>query len=246
MNRLCIIIISIVFTSIAFAGPNNYIGIDEDGNIYELNYGANSGSLNIDEMEHYETYSTQGTDIIYMDMATQEELDAIELLPGATGATGATGSTGSTGSTGATGSTGSTGATGSTGSTGATGSTGSSGSDGATGATGLRGFRGERGPAGDDFNGDSRLRTVELGLENVEYQLSRLSTDYRQGIAGLSAFQSMRHPDRPGLYLGIGTGYYRGESSFAIGITRQTRDVAINFNISSSGVIGLGLVLKIE
>ena len=82
-----------LFSSVAVANPNNYIGIDADGNIYELNYGASSGSLNIDEMESYETYSTQGTDIIYMDMATQAELDAIELTPGETGATGATGST---------------------------------------------------------------------------------------------------------------------------------------------------------
>ena len=76
MNKICVIIISIILTTTAFANPNNYIGIDEDGNIYELNHGASSGSLNIDEMEHYETYSTQGTDIIFMDMATQEELDA--------------------------------------------------------------------------------------------------------------------------------------------------------------------------
>ena len=225
MNRLCIIIISIVFTSTAFAGPNNYIGIDEDGNVYELNHGASSGSLNIDEGEHYETYSTQGTDIIYMDMATQAELDAIELTPGATGATGATGSSGSDGATGA---------------------TGSSGSDGASGARGERGFRGERGIAGDDFNGDARLRTVELGLERFDYELDRMSSDYRQGIAGLSAFQSMNTPDRPGLYLGVGSGYYRGESSISIGITRQTRNVAINFNVSSTGVVGAGIVVRLD
>ena len=102
-----------LFSSVAVANPNNYIGIDADGNIFELNYGASSGSLNIDEMESYETYSTQGTDIIYMDMATQEELDAIELTPGETGATGATGAAGSTGSTGASGSSGSDGYSGS-------------------------------------------------------------------------------------------------------------------------------------
>ena len=240
MNKICVIIISIILTTTAFANPNNYIGIDADGNIYELNHGASSGSLNIDEMEHYETYSTQGTDIIFMDMATQEELDAIELTPGATGATGSSGATGSTGSTGASGSTGATGATGSTGSTG---STGTSGSDG---VRGWRGFRGERGFAGDDFDGDRRLRAVELNLEKFEYELNRLSNDYRQGIAGLSAFQSMRHSDRPGLYLGIGTGYYRGESSIAIGITRQTRNIAMNFNISSTGVIGLGISIEID
>ena len=237
MNKICVIIISIILTTTAFANPNNYIGIDADGNIYELNHGASSGSLNIDEMEHYETYSTQGTDIIFMDMATQEELDAIELTPGATGATGSSGATGSTGSTGA---------SGSTGATGATGSTGSTGSTGATGARGLRGFTGERGLRGDDFDGDRRLRAVELSLEKFEYELNRLSNDYRQGIAGLSAFQSMRHSDRPGLYLGIGTGYYRGESSIAIGITRQTRNIAINFNISSTGVIGVGISIAID
>tara|TARA_R110002020_G_scaffold457042_1_gene673809 strand:- start:37 stop:714 length:678 start_codon:yes stop_codon:yes gene_type:complete len=225
VNKIWVILISIILTSIAFANPNNYIGIDEDGNIYELNHGASSGSLNIDEMEHYETYSTQGTDIIYMDMATQEELDAIELTPGATGATGATGSSGSDG---------------------ATGSTGSSGSDGASGARGVRGFRGERGLAGDDFNGDARLRTVELGLERFDYELDRMSSDYRQGIAGLSAFQSMNTPDRPGLYLAVGSGYYRGESSISIGITRQTRNVAINFNVSSTGVVGAGIVVRID
>ena len=234
MNKICVIIISIILTTTAFANPNNYIGIDADGNIYELNHGASSGSLNIDEMEHYETYSTQGTDIIFMDMATQEELDAIELTPGATGATGSSGATGSTGSTGASGSTGS------------TGSSGSTGTAGPAGERGLRGFRGERGLRGDDFDGDRRLRAVELSLEKFEYELDRLSNDYRQGIAGLSAFQSMRHSDRPGLYLGIGTGYYRGESSVAIGITRQTRNVAINFNISSTGVIGVGISIAID
>ena len=234
MNKICVIIISIILTTTAFANPNNYIGIDADGNIYELNHGASSGSLNIDEMEHYETYSTQGTDIIFMDMATQEELDAIELTPGATGATGSSGATGSTGSTGA------------SGSTGATGSTGSTGTSGSDGERGLRGFRGERGLRGDDFDGDRRLRVVELSLEKFEYELDRMSNDYRQGIAGLSAFQSMRHSDRPGLYLGIGTGYYRGESSVAIGITRQTRNIAINFNISSTGVIGVGISIAID
>ena len=234
MNKICVIIISIILTTTAFANPNNYIGIDADGNIYELNHGASSGSLNIDEMEHYETYSTQGTDIIFMDMATQEELDAIELTPGATGATGSSGATGSTGSTGA------------SGSTGATGSTGSTGTSGSDGVRGWRGFRGERGLRGDDFDGDRRLRAVELNLDMFEYELDRLSNDYRQGIAGLSAFQSMRHSDRPGLYLGIGTGYYRGESSVAIGITRQTRNIAINFNISSTGVIGVGIMIEID
>ena len=231
MNKICVIIISIILTTTAFANPNNYIGIDADGNIYELNHGASSGSLNIDEMEHYETYSTQGTDIIFMDMATQEELDAIELTPGATGATGSSGATGSTGSTGASGS---------------TGSSGSTGTAGPAGERGLRGFRGERGLRGDDFDGDRRLRAVELNLDMFEYELGRLSNDYRQGIAGLSAFQSMRHSDRPGLYLGIGTGYYRGESSVAIGITRQTRNIAINFNISSTGVIGVGIMIEID
>ena len=43
-----------------------------------MNHGASSGSLNINEGEHYETYSTSGTDIIYFDMATQAELDAIK------------------------------------------------------------------------------------------------------------------------------------------------------------------------
>ena len=71
----------------------------------------------------------------------------------------------------------------------ATGATGSSGSDGASGARGVRGFRGERGPAGDNFNGDARLRTVEIGLERFDYELNRMSSDYRQGIAGLSAFR---------------------------------------------------------
>ena len=234
MNKICVIIISIILTTTAFANPNNYIGIDADGNIYELNHGASSGSLNIDEMEHYETYSTQGTDIIFMDMATQEELDAIELTPGATGATGSSGATGSTGSTGA------------SGSTGATGSTGSTGTSGSDGVRGWQGFRGERGLRGDDFDGDRRLRAVELNLDMFEYELDRLSNDYRRGIAGLSAFQSMRHSDRPGLYLGIGTGYYRGESSVAIGITRQTRNIAMNFNISSTGVIGVGISIAID
>ena len=128
-----------LFSSVAVANPNNYIGIDADGNVYELNHGASSGSLNINEGAHYETYSTSGTDIIYFDLATQAELDAIQLTPGETGATGATGSTGSSGSTGS------------------TGSTGSSGSTGSDGGTGSQGPRGEQGAAGDNFNGDARL-----------------------------------------------------------------------------------------
>ena len=74
-----------IFSSATFAGPNNYIGIDADGKVYEINYGASSGSVDIDEMGHYTTHSGSR---IYFDMATQAELDAIELTPGATGATG--------------------------------------------------------------------------------------------------------------------------------------------------------------
>ena len=99
----------------------------------------------------------------------------------------------------------------------------------------------------DFYGGGLNLRKIqELNLEKFEYELDRMSHDYRQGIAGLSAFQSMRHSDRPGLYLGIGTGYYRGESSIAIGITRQTRNIAMNFNISSTGVIGVGISIAID
>ena len=42
------------------------------------------------------------------------------------------------------------------------------------------------------------------------------------------------------------SGYYRGESSISIGITRQTRNVAINFNVSSTGVVGAGIVVRID
>ena len=76
MNRIWGIVVLLLFSSVAVANPNNYIGIDADGNVYELNHGASSGSLNINEGEHYETYSTSGTDIIYFDLATQAELDA--------------------------------------------------------------------------------------------------------------------------------------------------------------------------
>ena len=214
-----------------YANPNNYIGIDADGNVYELNHGASSGSLNIDEGAHYETYSTSGTDIIYFDMATQAELDAIELTPGETGATGATGATGSTGSTG------------SSGSTGSTGSTGSSGSTGSDGGTGSQGLRGERGRDGDNFNGDARLVSLEAGFAGLY--------DYRPdigantlGIVGVAAINSIKYPERNGLYLGIGTGYYRGQSAIAIGVSRRRDNVSINFNVSSTGVASVGVVWR--
>ena len=78
MNKWVFLMVWILSFSV-YANPNNYIGIDADGNVYELNHGASSGSLNINEGAHYETYSTSGTDIIYFDMATQAELDAIVL-----------------------------------------------------------------------------------------------------------------------------------------------------------------------
>ena len=146
MKKICGTVVLLILSSVTLANPNNYIGIDADGNVYELNHGASSGSLNINEGAHYETYSTSGTDIIYFDMATQAELDAIELTPGETGATGATGATGSTGSTGT------------------SGSTGSDGSAGSDGGTGSQGPRGERGHAGDDFNGDARLGIFRSGV----------------------------------------------------------------------------------
>ena len=222
MNKIWGMIVLIIFSSVAVANPNNYIGIDADGKVYELNYGASSGSLNIDEMDSYETYSTQGTDIIYMDMATQEELDAIELTPGETGATGATGATGSTGSAGA---------------------TGSSGSSGNDGSSGDQGPRGERGARGDDFNGDARLASLEAGFSGLY--------DYRPdigantlGIVGVAAINSIRFPERDGLYLGIGTGYYRGQSAIAIGVSKRRDNVSINFNVSSTGVASAGIVWR--
>ena len=217
-----------LFSSVVVANPNNYIGIDADGNVYELNHGASSGSLNINEGAHYETYSTSGTDIIYFDLATQAELDAIQLTPGETGATGATGSTGSTGSSG---------------SSGSTGSTGSSGSTGSDGGTGSQGLRGERGRDGDNFNGDARLVSLEAGFAGLY--------DYRPdigantlGIVGVAAINSIKYPERNGLYLGIGTGYYRGQSSIAIGVSRRRDNVSINFNVSSTGVASVGVVWR--
>jgi autotransporter adhesin len=143
-------------------------------------------------------------------MATQSELDAVELTPGETGATGATGSTGS------------------------------SGSDGSTGA---KGPRGERGRDGDDFNGDARLVSLEAGFAGLY--------DYRPdigantlGIVGVTAINSIRYPDRNGVYLGVGTGYYRGQSSIAIGVSKRSDNVSINFNVSSTGVVGAGVVWR--
>ena len=230
MNKWAFLMVWILSFSV-YANPNNYIGIDADGNVYELNHGASSGSLNIDEGAHYETYSTSGTDIIYFDMATQAELDAIELTPGETGATGATGATGSTGSTG------------SSGSTGSTGSTGSSGSTGSDGGTGSQGPRGQRGAAGDNFNGDARLVSLEAGFAGLY--------DYRPdigantlGIVGVAAINSIRFPERNGLYLGIGTGYYRGQSAIAVGVSKRRDNVSINFNVSSTGVASVGVVWR--
>ena len=225
MKKICGTVVLLILSSAVFAGPNNYIGIDADGNVYELNYGANSGSLNIDEGSHYETYSTSGTDIIYFDLATQAELDAVELTPGETGATGATGATGSTGSTG---------------STGASGSTGSSGSDGSSGS---QGPQGERGQDGDDFNGDARLVSLEAGFNNLY--------DYRPdigantlGIVGLAAINGIRFPERDGIYLGVGTGYYRGQSAIAVGVSKRKDNVSINFTVSSTGVASAGVVWR--
>ena len=222
MKKICGTVVLLILSSAVFAGPNNYIGIDADGNVYELNYGANSGSLNIDEGSHYETYSTSGTDIIYFDLATQAELDAVELTPGETGATGATGATGSTGSTGA---------------------TGSSGSSGSDGGSGSQGPQGERGQDGDDFNGDARLVSLEAGFNNLY--------DYRPdigantlGIVGLAAINGIRFPERDGIYLGIGTGYYRGQSAIAVGVSKRKDNVSINFNVSSTGVASAGVVWR--
>ena len=215
----------LILSAVAMAGPNNYIGIDADGNVYELNYGANSGSLNIDEGSHYETYSTSGTDIIYFDLATQAELDAIELTPGETGATGATGSTGSQGETG---------------SSGSSGSDGAAGSDGGTGA---QGPRGERGQAGDDFNGDARLVSLETGFNNLYDYKPDIGAN-TLGIVGVAAINGIRFPERDGLYLGIGTGYYRGQSAIAIGVSKRKDNVSINFNVSSTGVASAGIVWR--
>jgi len=222
VKKICGTVIFLILSSVAVANPNNYIGIDADGNVYELNHGASSGSLNINEGAHYETYSTSGTDIIYFDLATQAELDAVELTPGETGATGATGATGSTGSAGA---------------------TGSSGSSGSDGSSGSQGPRGERGQAGDDFNGDARLVSLETGFNNLY--------DYRPdigantlGIVGVAAINGIRFPERNGLYLGIGTGYYRGQSAIAIGVSKRKDNVSINFNVSSTGVASAGVVWR--
>ena len=216
MEKLWVIFVLIFFCPVVVAGPNNYIGIDEDGKVYELNYGANSGSLNIDEGSHYETYFTSGTDIIYFDLATQSELEAIELTPGDTGATGATGSTGSSGSDGA------------------------SGSDGSTGP---RGPRGARGRDGNDFNGDARLVSLEEGFAGLYDYRPDISANTK-GIVGITAINSIRYPDRNGVYLGVGTGYYRGQSAVAIGVIKRKDNISINFNVSSTGVVGAGVVWR--
>ena len=66
MNKIWVILISIILTSIAFANPNNYIGIDEDGNVYELNHGASSGSLNIDEMETFTKHTPHKAQTLFI------------------------------------------------------------------------------------------------------------------------------------------------------------------------------------
>jgi hypothetical protein len=64
------------------------------------------------------------------------------------------------------------------------------------------------------------------------------------GIVGVAAINSIRFPERNGLYLGIGTGYYRGQSAIAIGVSRRRDNVSINFNVSSTGVASVGVVWR--
>lgn len=78
----------------------------------------------------------------------QEQIDNLQLTPGATGLAGPQGDTGSTGATGPAGAQGDTGSTGATGPTGPQGATGPQGDTGATGAQGSVGPQGETGATG--------------------------------------------------------------------------------------------------
>ena len=218
--RIIIGVILLMLSSIGRTGPNNYIGIDSDGTVYEINGGASSGSLNINEMGHYSTYSGN---IIYFDMATQAELDAIELTPGATGATGASGATGATGSTGA------------------------SGTNGTNGADGSNGTDGAKGSKGDDFDGAKRLGELESLFNRHKHgRYGDAITVNTKGIAGISAFQSIRFPEKTGTYFGVGTGYYNGQSSIAMGFVKRKNGVTFNVNVSSTGVIGAGVSWSLD
>ena len=105
-----------------------------------------------------------------------------------------------------------------------------------------------------EVNVDETVMTLMemLDLVSLEAGFSGLY-DYRPdigantlGIVGVTAINSIRYPDRNGVYLGVGTGYYRGQSSIAIGVSKRSDNVSINFNVSSTGVVGAGVVWRFK
>lgn len=104
-------------------------------------------------------------------IATKNELNAMELLPGPTGPQGNTGATGPMGPTGATGATG---PKGDTGNTGGPGSIGPMGPTGPAGTNGSNGATGPTGPAG------SLARTTG-SISTSSWHTSSASTDTQYG-----------------------------------------------------------------
>ena len=67
-----------------------------------------------------------------------------------------------------------------------------------------------------------------------------------KGIAGLAAFNSMKFPEKPGLYLGVGTGYYNGQDSISLGLVKRRSGITWNINYSSTGVVGAGVTWSLD
>ena len=77
-------------------------------------------------------------------------------------------------------------------------------------------------------------------------QYGKAITANTKGIAGISAFQSIRFPEKTGTYFGVGMGYYNGQETAAMGIIRRKNGVTFNLNASTNGVVGIGVSWSLD
>ena len=56
----------------------------------------------------------------------------------------------------------------------------------------------------------------------------------------------MKFPEKPGLYLGVGTGYYNGQDSISLGLVKRRSGITWNINYSSTGVVGAGVTWSLD
>ena len=77
-------------------------------------------------------------------------------------------------------------------------------------------------------------------------QYGKAITANTKGIAGISAFQSIRFPEKTGTYFGVGMGYYNGQETAAMGIVRRKNGVTFNLNASTNGVVGIGVAWSLD